>query len=155
MPSDVFTTFRPRRWRVFVLVFVIGAAVYAGAIAIAGAAHLWPGRWVSELVPACGLVAVLAGIEAWRAPEAYAVSVSDTEILGWPALRGSRTIPLADVDRVRSARRSPVDRILGRQRLYSTGGAFIPLRRPMFAGSDLRQLLDLLQLQERRGVPNA
>jgi|WetSurMetagenome_2_1015567.scaffolds.fasta_scaffold23240_2 hypothetical protein len=149
VPSDVITTFRPRRWRVFVLMFVIGVPIWAGALAIVYAVFAWPSRWVSELVPACGLVALLAGTEAWRAHDAYMISVSDTEILGWPARRQTRTILLADLDRVRSARRSPLDRILGRQHLYSTSSAArIYLWRVGFAGSDLRQLLGLLQLDQ-------
>jgi hypothetical protein len=155
MPSDVFTTFRPRRWRVFVWSFVVPAAIVAGGIAITYAVRPWHGGWGHELAPARATLLAMACVATWRAPDAYMISVSDTEIPGWPDLRSSRTIPLAALDRVRSARRSPIDRILGQQRLYSTSGTRIYLWRVVFAGSDLRRLLDLLRLQERRRVPNA
>jgi hypothetical protein len=152
--SSVITAFWPRRWRVFVLTFASGAVIFAVIIAIVYAVHPWPGWWGREFAPACAGLVAMAGVATWRA-DAYAVSVSDTEIFDWPTLRQSRTIPLAALDRVRSARRSPIDRILGQQRLYSTGGTRIYLWRAVFAGSDLRQLLDLLQLRERSGGPNA
>jgi hypothetical protein len=155
MPSDGLITFWPRRWRVFVLTFVTGLALFAAGIAIAYAVHPWPGVWGGGLASACASVAVLAGLQTWMAPNVYAISVSDTEILGWPALRRSHIVPLADLDRGLSARRSPIDRILGQQHLYSTSGARIYVWRVVFAASDVRKLLDLLQLQERRGAPYA
>jgi hypothetical protein len=148
MPSDVITTFWPRRWRVFVWMFAIGVPVWAGAFAIVYAVDPWSGWWGGQLASACASLAAMVGVTTWRAPDTYAISVSDTEILGWPDLRNSRTIPLAELDRARSARRSPLDRILGRQRLYSTSGARIYLWRAVFAGSDLRQLLALLRLEQ-------
>lgn len=147
MPSSALTTFWPRRWRVFVWAFAISVAIFAGAYAIIYAVHPWAGWWGSELASACTSVVVVASFQTWRAPQLYAISVSDTEILGWPALRKPRTIPLGDLDRVRSARRNPIDRILGQQHLYSTGGTRIYVWRAAFAGSDLRKLLDLLQLE--------
>jgi hypothetical protein len=101
----------------------------------------------ATLVFPCTYLVLFVGFQTWRAPRWYSVGLSDTEVGGGRWYFGkTRRIPLADLDRVRSARRSRIDRILGQQHLYSTNGTRLYIWRASFAGSDFRKLLDLLQL---------
>jgi hypothetical protein len=139
--ADSLVVFRPSRWRVFMVLSAMALPVWLGlAVILEGVLFRWD--W-GDFVFCIGFLGSV-GYQTWRAPDEAAVYVSDTEISdSW-----ERTIRLADLDRVRSARRSPYDRLNGRQRLYSTNGTRINWMRTWFAGSDLRRLLDLLKLNE-------
>jgi hypothetical protein len=136
--------FRPRRWRVFAMLCVLSITSFACLGVILYAVSWWPGWRDSPIFFVCLFVASQVGIQTWTSPERDAVYMSDTEIIN---SRG-RKILLADLDRVRSARRGRISRILGQQHLYSTSGKRIYLWRAVFDGSDLRKLLGLLQLDE-------
>jgi hypothetical protein len=135
------TSFGPNRRRVFKLLAVVSVAVFLcyGAIYYGALGQRdWNGLYV--------LIFVVASVilSTWRVPVAGVVSVSNTEISD---SRG-RTIRLENLDRIRSSKRSLYDRVNGRQHLYSADGRQISLLRVWFDPSDLRKLLDLLQLDE-------
>ncbi len=90
-------------------------------------------------------------------PERFVVRVSDSAISGqqhWWWGQGSgdyrQTILLSNLDRARSRKRGPIDRILGRQYLYSKSGDRIYLQRWGFSRADLRGLLDLVRVDPVR-----
>lgn len=137
------TVFQPNRRRVFkrlsvtlFVVFLCYVAIYYGALG----QRDWNGVYPFFF----GLASV--AYSTWLMPTAGAVSVSDSVISG----PSGRTMRLDDLDRVRSMKRSLWDRVNGRQCLYPTSGRRISFWRASFDPSDLRRLLDLLQLDQAK-----
>ena len=99
-------------------------------------------------------VAVTAGVSYRRCTRHFNVKVSAHQVRGpTPPLTYSykpskATILLSQLDRVRSARRSRLDRLVGRQVLHSTTGSSIAVARRYFEDSELRSLGSMLGLDD-------
>jgi hypothetical protein len=107
------------------------------------------------MLVASAVVAAVNHGSLTRSVPAFTVEVTSSSISGpgeVPIYAGRlrtmkslrQTILLADLDRVRSAKRSPLNRLLGRQYLYSANGERIYLARRAFAHSDVHRLLERL-----------
>jgi hypothetical protein len=149
--------FDPRRWRQFVfgpaILFVLAYVAFAVTRIVHAIKYpdlVWPG----ELLYASGLLlvviaAVLLSLFVGRhSPYAIALDAKDMTGRSCAWRGGSSSIPLNDVDRVRSARRSLAGRLLGWQCLYSTQGARIVFYRRYFDRELVNDLLDRLGIRQ-------
>jgi hypothetical protein len=162
LPAQSVVDFRPRAWRCWArrITMMVGWLCIVGVILIVvftvgwlptGNEDLgWPGYALLSamwLVPTAGLLA-----DVRRFAKTYTVRVSAIDISvpqrAWSGTEGLReTLPLGELDRVRSAKRGPIDRFMGVQWLYSTTGKKLRVWRWAFSGSDMRAMLGMLGIE--------
>lgn len=154
-PADTSVEFRPRRGR-WVAAQMLGCAVVCCIYGVGRAILTNPVDWLFYVI-FCGaflfLIPASRNQSGWFA-QAGAVRVSGIEVKGpagsWLVWRPFReTIALTELDRVRSARRSTMRRLVGRQYLYSTTGKRIRIQRWMFDPEDLREMLAAIAVGKR------
>jgi hypothetical protein len=145
--------YEPRRWRQFVfgpalvcVVIYLAFALWRIVNAVKYPDLVWPGELVYVLVLlGVVLVAVLLSLLRGR-HSPFTLALSATDVSGPPRiwLRGWSTIPFAELDKVRSAKRSLAGRLFGWQCLYSSNGRRVVFYRRYFDDEVVRRLLDRL-----------
>lgn len=161
--SGEYVEFRPsvRRWLLVEScrqAAVVSSCALAGAVAYlfrdSSSAPLGLRHIVAIAIVLAVCVAVTTGVSYRRCTRHFIVKVSAHQVQGpTPPLTYSykpskATILLSQLDRVRSTRRSRLDRLVGRQVLHSTTGSSIAIARRYFEDSELRSLYGMLGLND-------
>jgi hypothetical protein len=150
------SSFEPRLWRYLCFGFLLFAlfVIFVSAVVgyITGRPLVLLYTVIASMVVAAVNYRSLVTSVSVLSIEVNATSISGPgEVPIYSGGRSSRTsarqtILLAELDRARSAKRTPVNRLLGRQYLYSTSGDRIYLARRSFARSDICRLFAQLRL---------
>jgi hypothetical protein len=157
------TEFWPSRWRWYgrkALVFLAWtcllecpiAGIVAGITLTGDTPSASGSAWWGSLL--AGLLIAFRVYAGLTNPiQNFVVLVDSKEVGGpdlgrWPWQVRPYSIHLADIDPVRSSKRSRLDRLLGRQHIYSKYGASLFLQRRSFDRDDIRRLLGLLQIRD-------
>jgi hypothetical protein len=149
-------SFEPRLWRYLCWRYLPIALLVNGAVAVVsyltGNPFMLYSMLLASTVFAVGYLPTQVRSLPSLTLEIGATSISGpAEVPRWNPDERARTstrqtIRLDQLDRVRSAQRGFVNRLLGRQYVSSTAGERVYLARRCFARSDLRRLLVLLGL---------
>jgi hypothetical protein len=157
LPVEAFakpaTEFQPCFWRYCLP--VLAWVVMFVALEVVASLRRGESDW-SYLLGIPIVFSVIGLFISWQTFPRSAIRVSEGEVTGpvywWPAQTSAsraprRSIPLEELDRQRSSRRSRMDRLLGRQRLLSADGEWVLLNRWAFARRDVRAILSLLGVE--------
>jgi hypothetical protein len=149
--DDSLEVFRPRAWRVFLLILALSGVFIAcieAALYAAGRLAASEYGWALLLV----LWLLLCMYNTFMVCRQYAIGISATSVTGRSSGLGSwgweqKKILLGDLDPVRSAKRGWTNRLFGNQRFYSNSGQSIYFLRATFPRDDVRKILELLNVR--------